>query len=116
MSIYEEIDVSTARRAESNAKDDFTWAVTMWRMTGRERDKLKERVEELEGVAEHADFFPYLREMFDRVELIPNGGVPRLRLHHVDASGPDEFEISDEFFGWLQGISESIPAAPAPSK
>lgn len=113
MSIYDEIDIATARRAREHAKQDYEWALGEWRSVGRERDKLKERVAELEAVAEHADFFPYLREMFERVELIPNGGVPRLRLHHVDAHEPDEFSISDEFFGWLGGIRDSIPADPA---
>jgi hypothetical protein len=116
MSIYEEIDVATARRAESNAKEDFTWAVTMWRMTGRERDKLQERIAELEGVAEHADFFPYLREMFDtHVELLIGRKAPTVAYVNDDGERA-EFEVPDDFYGWLMGVRDSIPGQLAPSK
>jgi hypothetical protein len=86
-----------------------------WKMK-RERDKLKERVEELGGVAEHADFFPYLREMFDtHVELLTGRLAPTVAYVNDDGARA-EFEVPDDFYGWLMGVRDSIPGQPAPSK
>ena len=113
MSIYDEIDLTTARRDRARAKVDYEWALAQWRQAGRDRDKLKERVAEMEAVSDHADFFPYARNMFgNHVELLTGYKAPTVRYTEDDGT-QSMFEVPDAFYGWLMGFRDSIPADPA---